>query len=253
MSVACTFSGKYGDILWSLPTAREIALRHRESVHFYVMEEYASICSLLAAQPYIASAQPLIGWKAEHYGWGAQPWEHGPLQCVGEPDQYDKVYDLTYRCHPTDKDTLIDFIAKQQGIRLGTLGAPVPFLYADMPPASRPADLVFSFPEGNEIDFGRVHTPVEVEFWDLIAKLSQKLRRTIILGDVRTKPWLEAARAINSAKLFVGSHSALCVIAHGLGKPVYSIEPEEWRKAPLYGCPYGRTVDFDGVVQALTS
>ena len=87
-----TFSGKFGDILWSLPTVRAISemLLGGEKLDMVVMPEFQSLVPLLKAQDYIADAGVRQDWHMLHDHYGYQPWQ--PPKAIEEG--YEKVWHL---------------------------------------------------------------------------------------------------------------------------------------------------------------
>lgn len=223
MSVACTFPGKYGDILWSLPTARAIAALYGQSVDFWVMPAFESICPLLEQQPYIRNAYGLPTWHYVDDACGARPLEHPPLP------GYSHVFDLGYKSWP-DRP-LVQFIAWQAGI--DTSGDPLPFIQApDNDPlgvAEPYIAVAFNFPQKVEI------------FWKPLAeeieKRTGKAPRAIFTPNL---PWVPAATMIKGANLFIGDRASNYVLAHALGKPILTYETDLGRHNPIFSCPHGK-------------
>lgn len=241
--VLCTFSGPFGDILWSLPTVRAISQMLGQKVDFATMPEYKSLKELLAFQPYIRDTFIIPDWHCEGSPHGNQPW-NPPANRVKD---YDRCFHLTYRAHPGiggKRLPLIDFIADQQGIKF--IENPLPFLETRK-------------------DFGyeRVMPYVAIAFNPLYNELKTKfygevLKAGVLLQDVSTLSWLDAATVIKYAKGFVGCRSSNNVLAHGVGqKNIFIYEPHPNRKASgqfgdVFGCPYGQesTVDASPEVAA---
>ena len=132
-----TFSGKIGDILWSLPTVRELGKRYGP-MDFAVMPQYESLLGLLDAQDYIEHAFVIPEWVCWGSPHGDQPWE-APVEVLSKRHtlsvdldvkgdthmmmgyETDHVYHLAYRAHPgigAPAMPLVDFIAHQQNLVL---------------------------------------------------------------------------------------------------------------------------------------
>lgn len=216
---AVTFSGKYGDILWALPTARELAKQYGP-VDFAVMPAFQTICSLLMLQPYIANAFGLPGWEFANDSCGAQPREHPPMP------GYERVIDLTYPSWPDAP--LIQFTARIGGVALPD--QVLPFLTSLEPCCKPPIDIAFAF---------KFSQKEQIFLEPLVEALSDRLGRPISTESCLL-PWLDTATVISSAKLFVGDRSCNQVIAHGLGKPTLIYETDIGRHAYIFSCPYGR-------------
>lgn len=226
--VLCSFSGKNGDILWSLPTVREISRLTGGPVDFKIMPYYENLLPLLEYQPYIEHAAVIPDWLRTHSNHGDGPWE--PPKSAEEG--YEKVYHLTYRAHPgigAAAMPLIDFIAYQQGIRFAE--KPIPFL--DAPDTS---------PENNEVTFS-FNDQYADQKEAFLSKLRSMFDPAITLFDPSHLPWLEAAAHIKHAVMHVGCRSAMWVVAVGLGKLTLTYEPHPARNAhghlgKIFGCPY---------------
>src|SRR5712675_2482572 len=96
--ILCTFSGRYGDVLWSLPTVKEISRQAGEPVDMLVMANYRRLLPLLEAQSYIRKAWASEEWQAIYSGspCGDQPWQ-APVPA----GMYEAVHQLTYKFHPS--------------------------------------------------------------------------------------------------------------------------------------------------------
>jgi len=225
--VACSFSGHNGDILWSLPTAQEIAKQHGP-VDFYIMPAYKNLIPLLELQPYISNAYALKEWICTGSPYGDQPWE-API----DTSLYEKVYHLTYRAHPgigAPAMQLADFIAHHQGIALSL--PVVPFIIEMPLRRGLPVDSVcYAFnPDCQDKKY---------EFW---SELKASGVEFINVGD---EPWVTAAELISSVGIFVGDRSACWVLAMGLGVQTITYEPNPSRHAggqfgKVFGCSYGK-------------
>jgi hypothetical protein len=242
--VLATFSGKFGDCLWSLPTVRELAFKHRpvlteypyEPVDFAIMLPYRSLLPLLGAQPYIASARVLDDWICTGSPHGDQPWQPPAKYEEG----YDHVYHLTYRQHPgmgvAPNLPLADYIAWQQGL---TLTQPVvPFIEVPNRWEKEPLSICFGFNES------QAETKTSLVYF-----LRKSLPATVQLVNVATMPWVEAAERIAGSGFFIGCRSATWVVAMGVGAETFTFEPNSSRNAygpygKVFGCPYGKETAF---------
>jgi hypothetical protein len=261
MKVLCTFSGKYGDILWSLPTARQIAKDIAcDPVDFAMMPYYESLCPLIEAQEYIRRCFVIPDWIRTHSNHGDGPWEAPTFKeqyegrewtaTVGRHEDftagylYDKVYQLTYKAHPgisAPSMALVDFVAYQQGIQLQQ--PVVPFISTGKKRMWHENGLMVA------VAFNEQYDELKKQFIrELAARVGEMTREnhyTVDLHDVANLPWLEAAQVIEDADLFIGCRSANWVIAMGLGKQTITYEPHPSRHASchlgkVFGCPYGQ-------------
>lgn len=231
-----TFSGKLGDVLWSLPTARLISQTVGERLDFGTMPGSRSLLPLLEAQPWCARAFVVEDWVCVHSNFGDQPWN--PPKTAEEG--YEQCWHLTYKGHPginAPEMPLVDFIAYQQGMRFKD--NPLPFV--EVPPA------VCSYKGGPFVAyaFNTQYTELKARFLKALTWNLTGLR----FVDVSQHPWLVAVGVMQGALCFVGCRSANYVLAHGLGKRVFCYEPHPARNTygnlgRVFGCPYGQ--EFGG-------
>lgn len=264
----CTFSGKYGDILWSLATAKHISERIvNGKVDFAVMPYYESLLPLIQAQSYIDRAYIIKDWMRTHSNHGDQPWQPPQfdrgekivvkafVRAEGDFDviealEYDRVWHLTYKGHPgisAPSMPLIDFIAYQQGISFNAVN-PIPFLDA---PYSNEYEKIH-LDTGKFMDVAREGRLIAYAFneqYDGMKKVFFEILWKDLVGEVEflnvgAIKWCEAAYAIKMSRLFVGCRSANWVVAMGLGKQTVTYEPHPARNASghlggIFGCAYG--------------
>ena len=247
----CTFSGKYGDILWSLATAKYIAEKIVNTpVDFAVMPYYENLGSLLCQQKYIDNAFVIPDWLRTHSNHGDQPWQPP----VAVEQKYEKTWHLTYRGHPginAPSMPLIDFIAYQQGIRLQ---APViPFLDVDDETAF-PALPFIELTTGNLADVAKEKRLVTYSFNDQYVKEKKDFIETLWpllqedgleLLDLNSWGWASAAWALKHGLIHVGCRSACWVLATGIGQDTITFEPHPSRNrvghlGTVFSCPYGQ-------------
>lgn len=254
MKILCTFSGKFGDILWSLPTVREIQKLNSSDyddadtysvnaeVDFGIMPQYESLLPLLNAQSYINKAFVIKDWICVGSPAGDQPWE-APFQ-----EGYDKVYHLTYRNHPGKDQPLIGFIAAQQEIKLEN---PIPFLSANGIKRSNFYYVAYAFNDSM--------LPEKLKFLD---KVREQLK-DIYFIDISQSPWeLAAIDLLDPACLaFIGCRSSNYVLACGVGQRVFVYEPNIARSrygpwGTTFTCPYANeteTINAELVAEEIKS
>lgn len=230
MSTLCTFPGRYGDLLWSMPSIRAISEQRGEPVSVAIAGEFASLLPLLAQQPYIRRVHALSWWSLTP----PNEWE-SPIDLSG-PDwrDYDELIDLGYRGWPTLP--LPYEIAQQAKVEIDLSR---PWITVDGP--GMPLDVAVGFTETwFELKFGLL---VAIEHLlypspSLIQLTLPKTRWTTetarYAGVSVVVDWLEAARAIRNADLFFGDCSALHVLAVAIGTPVVLCEPMEARWNPIF-------------------
>jgi hypothetical protein len=230
MKRLATFSGRTGDILWSLATVQEMWRRNNfERYDFAIMPQYANLLPLLNVQPYISNAFVLEDWILEGSPCGDQPWLPPRV-----PEGYDEVRHLTYRYHPNG-ECLSDFIARQQMIHLRDTCSP--FIYV-------PEALQLTSDEPR-IAFGFNWMAAEQKsnfVAELVKSLSILAEKGFSVVDVTPLGWLEAAAMIKACKFFLGCRSANYVLAHGLNKKVLVYEPAPERRPGTFGFRCGTEV-----------
>lgn len=223
MKILTSFSGKFGDILWSLPTVRHISRVHGQPVEMMLMPAYSSLIPLLEQQSYISKAFVNEQWICEGSPAGDQP--AIPQNHEALTWDYDKIYHLTYRHHPgihyTGK-SLIDFIAVQQGYELQEPVCPFIEVASD-----KEQFIAFAFNSD--------YASEKKVFWDTFSSQVK-----IDCVDVSKLPWHAAAEVINSAQAFIGCRSANWVIAHGVAqKNIFVYEPNSSRGSFAFSNVFG--------------
>lgn len=223
-SYVCTFPGKFGDILWSLPTAREIVKQITGvPVTFVIMAPYASLVPLLEYQSYIEHACSLPHWLPKGSPHGDVP-GIAPLKDI----KTEKVWHLAYRNHPNnlpDVPCLIDLVINQQSMYWSQ--RPVPFLEAPKVELPQPA---ISYA------FNGAAAEAKLEF---ISEIKQRFPNVNWI-DVTKLDWLIASSVISCSKGFLGCRSANYVLATGVGVPVLVYEPILERRPKQFGCPHNK-------------
>jgi ADP-heptose:LPS heptosyltransferase len=226
----CTAPGKHGDILWSLPTVRAVGETFRTSVDLLVSERYGTHRDLLALQPYIRHVHVSSRWREADGRSAWEPFEsalhHEPL----ETPEHDRVIHLGYRSRP-DKP-LPEFIYAQaasavRDVSLAPLRLDIPWI--EVRSSSRPPSPVITV---GWSDDRREYQAA------LVRRLQQAFPSVTFVSLAPDADWIEAARQIESSDLFLGSCSALHVVACALGRPAVIVEPDGRRWDPvLY--PFG--------------
>ncbi len=257
----CTFSGKFGDIIFSLATVKAISELFNRRVDFRCMPYYQSLIPLVASQPYIETAGVYEDWIRTHSNHGDGPWQ--------PPERYEKEYKqfwhLSYRGHPgitAPEMPLIDFTAFQQGIRLKE--PVIPFIFADDTVEPLATPIHFSSGQFMEVvnqnrlvayAFNEQYEQQKKEFF---ASLYSETQGAVEFFNLNTVGWKEAAWVISKSLLFVGCRSANWVVAQGLGKEAVIFEPHPARHAKghlgrVFSCPYGRETPMPFGMPAIES
>jgi hypothetical protein len=249
-----TFSGQFGDVMWSLCTVHELWKRRgKEKVDFAVMPQYRSLVPLIQAQPYVENAFVLEDWITTGSPFGCQPWNPPTIPANG----YEEVRHLTYRFHPQG-ECLADAIARQQMIKLPDVCSPFIYVPEDFTIKSFADTYTLSAEiEKPWIAFGFNWMAAEKK-QAFAEKMFEALADKACFLRVDTYDWLSAAYIIQNAKFFLGCRSANYVLAHGLGKKVLVYEPAGERRPSTYGFRCGTEVmpeinDLDAFVQTAES
>jgi hypothetical protein len=241
--VLCTFPGKYGDILWSLPTVREISRLTGGPVDFFVMPYYDNMKELFECQTYIDKTGSFKEWLRKGSDYGDQPWQ--PPKHLEEP--YRQHWHLGYRAHPgvsAPEMPLVHFTAFQQGIQLHQ--PVVPFIEVD-------DDLDFAIMD-RHMEAMRQNRIVSYAFNDQYQRQKNIFFQDLwkaMMGtgveflNLNMVGWKEAAWMIKSSFVYVGDRSACWVLATGMGKKTITFEPHPMRHirsrlGRVFGCPYGQ-------------
>lgn len=226
MSLRISFPGRFGDLLWALPTVRTLSEKYGGAARLYIAGEFASIAPLIQEQPYIADVIPLASW-------GLTPpneWQ-API-----PDAEGTVIHLGYRGWPTKP--LPYAVAEQAGVEIDINR---PWIQIEGP--YPPTEIAIGFTEAwFELKLGLVIATLNDKRGDppyLVLTPRGTRWRTEARGvAVYETTWLEAAGVIRNSDLFFGDCSALHVLACAMGKPVVLMEPMEARWNPIF-YPYG--------------
>lgn len=220
--VLCTFSGKYGDILWSMPTVKAIAKKEGVKVAFACMPSYTSLIPLLKVQDYISEAFVIDEWLYTGSPFGDQPWS-APAQRWSE-----KIYHLTYRTTPDI--FLAAYIAREAGVVLDEPYEPfIKPVLEPLPYTSQLSTVAYSF-----------NPMYAVQKKDFIDYLKETFPSTSFI-DTTELSWNLTAYVIKQAKCFIGCRSSNHVLAHGLGQKLIIFEPHPDRAGgmPIFTCPWG--------------
>jgi hypothetical protein len=237
--------GRYGDILWALPTVRAIAQYHNTrvhfltapEVHFLTAPEYESLIPLIRSQDYIQDAAADSDWIIQ---------QTAPITPCGPPDHYqefDWQYNLGYTEWP--EESLPSYVYKQQ---LGRI-------YEDPPPLAldKPwIDVAYS-PRDDTVAVGFNEDWCELKMGVLFAAAQLLRDVTFVLltpmGFTRYREWASilpnnivwmpcnwsvAALEIASADVFLGCLSAQWVLANAVGARTVVFEPAEDRHHKIF-------------------
>jgi hypothetical protein len=229
MKILCTFPGRYGDILWSLPTVRAISEYFGDPVHFLIAGEFAALLPVLQNQPYIRLASADTRWTLTPPNEWQPPYEH---------TGFDRVFHLGYRRWPQQPLPLEMWtLANHGNIDLAPLDLTRPWI--DNPSSATAWDVAVGFSEA--------HFELKAGLLSLLeARPGPSLRAVMPAGRWTTEThcapcsWSDALAVIQRSEIVLGCCSALHVLARAMGKPVVLMEPMEARWNPIF-YPYGKT------------
>lgn len=240
--IIATHPGRYGDLLWALPSIRCLAAASGEPIHLRLSAKYGSagFCALLRSQAYLASVEAIADWHIE---------ESAPIAPRTPPNAPSTVavtgvargwFDCGYDGWPTP-DLPRDVwrrVAAHYGAGLPELDLTTPWITL---PATTPitgmdiADLSIGFTDEHfELKLGVTALVTDAVPASTRHAMAAPGSRWAVEGHTRPTSWIEAARYIVTSRVFVGCCSALHVLAVGLGVPVVCMEPNTDRLHPTF-------------------
>lgn len=243
MKVLCSFPGKFGDILWALPTVRAISEAVGEPVDLVIAGAYGSIVPLLKRQAYLGVVWAEIDWQVQNT---APMTPRVPPLPFAEAQGYDRVIHLGYMGWPTP-----DLPLAALNNACGWVGMPPIRPHFDL---ARPWIIPpyhIDYPVAYTVGFTDEH-------FELKFGLAWLLHRQFLGGDafpicVSNSPrwnnetalsgaynWESAAGWLAISPAFLGCNSALHVLARAMGVPVVMMEPNPQRHNDIF-YPYGKS------------
>ena len=243
MKYAVTLPGKIGDILWALPTVREIARESGEKVRLIIPAMWKGVAPLLKAQDYVGEVTELDGKE-----WPIRM--EAPIQPWYPPGIFHRPGEMV--------------------INLGHSGwpsAPLPFQYwlnlaerwpglvkktkPDMSPWIQPHRM------GMRMDFPQIYYGMSEQWIELkagvLVALAESLYALIRVpglpggrhmefefesrnGEVffSEAGWIDSARIMSLCHLYVGCCSSQWVLACAMGVPVVLFDPDPGRHNEIF-------------------
>lgn len=240
--ILCTFPGRYGDILWALPTVRAISEKFGRPVDFACAGKYGSITELVGKQPYIAQAGCLPRWEVE---------ESAPMRPRVPPtggwENTEHVFHLGYDRWPANPLPIETwYTACQQlpdvsGMRMNLTR---PWITEPAVPLQNVGTTVMVgwSEEWIELKMGLTLALAarfpKVQFHLLFATNQRHKEWLGVLpnnvGYRGTLSWPLMSACIREAHLFLGCLSALWVLATACGVPTIAAEPNPNRHHPIF-------------------
>lgn len=248
MTILVTFPGRFGDLLWALPTLRALS-RRVGPVTLQIAGEFQGLAQLLRLQPYIQAVLVDPDWVM-----GSTQEANGPTPAQG----YDAVLHLGYQGWP---DRPLPFYTLARLNALGWLGNP-PIREEDLQLQEPWITLPPEF-QGNPAlhttpwicGFTETHFELKYGLWELLnghtalGKYSwTRPPRAGFLGpmNISTSPrwkkeagfpgdgWLAGAQWIRHTQVLLADCSAWHVLAVAMGTPTILVEPMEARHNPIF-------------------
>lgn len=248
--ILCTFPGKYGDLLWALPTIRAISRRIGEPVDLWVAQPFGSITPLLSQQPYLGMVVAIDDWEVQNT---APISPRAPRILDALPTRYDRVLNLGYRGWPLP--TVVEHTwetAQMEGfpLELAELCLTEPWITCRKPLEPYFWPWMYGFTdEYFELKYGLVRL-LEGEWKaSILGGLTARRMPPIYVGDnprwrreagEAGTSWIETVEMITHAGAFLSDCSALHVLAVACGVPVVLVEPQAMRHNPVF-YPLGTT------------
>lgn len=252
--VLATFPGKYGDILWALPTVRALSEAAGAPVDLVIAGAYGSIVPLLARQPYLRRVWAMPEWVVQDTAPIAP--RVPPTALPGgqpivefEPGTYDRVLHLGYEGWPRSPLPYETYATACDAVRDTPLYQRLapdldrPWITAPFQWVARPYPVAVGFTDEHfELKFG---------IWQLlfrreVREAPDRLGLINLSHGTRWQAeaeyggfdWETAASAIAQSEVFLGDCSALHVLACALGVPCVLMEPAPARHHPIFW-PFG--------------
>lgn len=233
--IIATHPGRHGDILWALPSIRCLAQAYGEPVHLRLSAKYGSagFCQLLRGQEYLASVEPIEWWQVEESA-PIGPREPNPAHLNVFPRPR-TICHLGYEGWPTPdlpRDVWRRVWAEAPmaiADRMSVLDLATPWITA-RPWRSVPHRIAIGFTDEHfELKYGICRLLERQDLQSTAFLLTAPNSRWEREADTEAVEWVEAARRIAAAEVFLGCCSALHVLAVALGVPAVLMEPNRDR------------------------
>ena len=254
MRILCTFPGKYGDLLWALPTIRAISRRVGTPVDLVVAAPFGSICPLIEQQNYIGRCWASPDWQVQ---------DTAPISPrvppIGVVGSWDLILHLGYTGWPmpdlvrhtlaTANAALTDLRnpgnrvdywiqIEEHALDLSTPWITTPRVALPLPPSHLVAvgftDEHFELKYGVSLLQGSGGLPCTAY---RVIGASARWQTEASLGGLT---WEGSAETLAGAAAFLGCCSALHVLAVAMGVPAIVMEPNPHRHNAVF-YPLGTT------------
>lgn len=242
--VLCTFPGKFGDLLWSLPTVRAVSACVGAPVDLVIAGAFASIVPLLREQPYLGKVTALPAWEVQ---------DTAPMTPRTPPldaEEYDQVFHLGYDGWP--RMALPREIHRILGDQW-PWPTPIPAIDLSRPWITPPSWARNLAPVDVATGWTDEHLELKVGVHQLVWRRNHASLHGVDLSagprwleeyqqipGATPMSWEHAAACISRATVFLGDCSALHVLACAIGTPCVIMEPAEARHHSIFW-PFGTT------------
>lgn len=242
--VLCTFPGKFGDLLWSLPTVRAVSEALGAPVDLVIAGAFGGIVPLLAGQGYLGRVWADPSWVTQ---------DTAPISPRVAPDAvgvfgtYDHVLHLGYDGWPAlGLPHEVHRILGDQW----PWPAPIPAIDLARPWITPPTWAAQLPTQDVALGFTEEHFELKAGITTLI----QRRDPAPAVVNLSTGPrwfgeyyrggggldWEAAAAYLARSAVFLGDCSALHVLACAIGTPCVLLEPNPHRHHPIFW-PFGTT------------
>lgn len=248
MTILCTFPGRNGDILWSLPTARAISEAAGAPVDFQIAGEFGRLQPVLALAPFIHRAFASLDWILQP----PEEWHAPSLIGIDKPEtrtvdaRYDRVVHLGYRGWPDQSLPKFVYAQTQReypDLPLAPLDLDHPWLVVpEVTPQPRQVVCCMT-EEWIELKMGvllAVKQALQGSGVDLLLLTPDPIGRHKEWASywspeqIRSCGWREAVHTIAESAVVLSCNSATWVVANALNKPLVMLEPSEARQNPIF-------------------
>ncbi len=232
--IIATFPGRFGDLLWAMPTVRALAVANGP-VRLEIAGQYGSIAPLLRQQDYLESVTVREDWQVVQTA-PMTPW--APVDADAGPS-WKRVH-LGYRGWPDHKDlprTIYSTLGRYYPeVAVAQLDLDTPWI--TQPHFATVHGVAVGFTDEHfELKYG-IYKLTNRRPWSCEVLFGPGSRWATEANIGRPYDWVASADVIKSAKVFLGCCSALHVLSCAIGTPCIIMEPAEARWNPVFW-PYG--------------
>lgn len=265
MKILVSHPGRFGDLIWALPSIRAIKqARPDAEITLCLPEKYGAIGSLLERQDYLAEVRVLPAWQIMETA-PITPRTPPPLDARStfshREDDFDQVFHLGYEgwpklALPYETQAILHQQWPEGWGPAPTIDLATPWITPTYAQASA-KDLAIGFTDEHfELKYG-LWWLLQIQ---LIHQTDDAKRHEGVWvgnsprwekeGQQHVWSWESAAAWIASSRVFVGCCSALHVLAVAVGTPVVCVEPNAHRHHSVFwpeGVDVRKVIGGDGL------